>query len=59
MFNDFVDELRKMFTDDQLLTAKSELIPYESDGLTAFKALPRAVVLPEKQSDSQQILLRN
>ena len=51
MFNDFVDELRKMFTDDQLLTAKSELIPYESDGLTAFKALPRAVVLPEKQSE--------
>ena len=51
MFNDFVDELRKMFTDDQLLTEKSELIPYESDGLTAFKALPRAVVLPEKQSE--------
>ena len=51
MFNDFVDELRKMLTDDQLLTAKSELIPYESDGLTAFKALPRAVVLPEKQSE--------
>ena len=51
MFNDFVDELRKMFTDDQLLTAKSELIAYESDGLTAFKALPRAVVLPEKQSE--------
>ena len=51
MFYDFVDELRKMFTDDQLLTAKSELIPYESDGLTAFKALPRAVVLPEKQSE--------
>ncbi|MBS61259.1 MAG: FAD-binding oxidoreductase [Anaerolineaceae bacterium] len=56
MFSDFVDELSKMLTRDQILTAKSELIPYESDGLTAFKALPRAVVLPEQQSEVVDIV---
>ena len=56
MFADFVDELSKMLAGDQLLTAKSELIPYESDGLTAFKALPRAVVLPEQQSEVVDIV---
>ena len=56
MFTDFVDELSKMLAGDQLLTAKSELIPYESDGLTAFKALPRAVVLPEQQSEVVDIV---
>ena len=56
MFADFVDELSQMLAGDQLLTAKSELIPYESDGLTAFKALPRAVVLPEQQSEVVDIV---
>jgi len=47
----FLVKLKDIVTDEQVLTAHSELIPYESDGLTAFKALPRAVVLPNKQSE--------
>ena len=51
MLSTFVDELKGMFPGNQLLTSKAELISYESDGLTVFKALPRAVVLPEHQSE--------
>lgn len=32
---------------DRLLTGGAHLAAYESDGLTAFRALPRAVVIPE------------
>jgi glycolate oxidase len=43
--------LARVFPQDRLLTKPGALAPYESDGLTTFRARPRAVVLPESQSE--------
>lgn len=45
--SELLHELKKTYPPGRLLTAAAELAPYESDALTAFKARPRAVVLPE------------
>lgn len=50
-FQQAVAELRKMIPQDRLLLDDAQLAAYESDGLTAFKALPRAVVIPETQEE--------
>jgi glycolate oxidase len=42
-----IDELRRLYPPKRLLVGAAELAPYESDALTAFRARPRAVVLPE------------
>jgi glycolate oxidase len=47
----FLTELAGVFPPDRLLTERAQLIPYESDALTVFRALPRAVVLPESQAE--------
>ncbi len=47
----FLTELAGIFPAERLLTERAELIPYESDALTAYSALPRAVVLPEYQAE--------
>lgn len=47
----FLSDLAAIFPSDRLLTERAQLIPYESDALTAFRALPRAVVLPESQDE--------
>ena len=36
---------------DRLLTETGALVPFESDGLTAFRVRPRAVVLPETRDE--------
>ncbi|MCH2367607.1 MAG: FAD-binding protein, partial [Planctomycetes bacterium] len=46
-----LEELKKTYPPGRLLTAAAELAPYESDALTAFKARPRAVVLPESAEE--------
>ena len=38
-------ELRAIVGDRYVLTDPSELVPYECDGNTLFKKIPRAVVL--------------
>src|SRR5688500_5581777 len=43
--------LARIFPADRLLTRPGALAPYESDGLTTFRARPRAVVLAESQQD--------
>jgi glycolate oxidase len=43
--------LARVFPGERLLTRPGALAPYESDGLTTFRARPRAVVLPESQSE--------
>lgn len=43
--------LRKLYPADRLLVDPAHLATYESDGLTAFKALPRAVVIPETAAE--------
>ncbi len=40
-------ELPKIYPAEQLLLTSAQLAPYESDALTAFRATPAAVVLPE------------
>ncbi len=44
-------ELAGIFPAERLLSERAQLIPYESDALTTFSALPRAVVLPESQAE--------
>ena len=41
-----LDELTSVYPPDRLLVGEAEVIPYESDALTAFAVRPRAVVIP-------------
>ncbi len=43
--------LAKIFPPERLLTAAAEVTAFQSDGLTAFAAKPRAVVIPETQQE--------
>lgn len=49
--NAFYSELRKIYSEDRLLTRKAQIVPYESDGLTSFRASPSGVVLPQTQDE--------
>ena len=42
-----VAALRAIVPGEGVIAAEREMRPYESDGLTAYKALPMVVVLPE------------
>ena len=42
-----LSSLREIYPAARILTRPAELVPYESDALTAFRARPVAVVLPE------------
>ncbi len=44
---EFLMELSKAIPKQRLLTARPQMIAYESDALTAYRARPLAVVLPE------------
>lgn len=43
---DFISRLKQIYPDSRLYTKTVQLLPYESDALTAFKSTPKAVVLP-------------
>ena len=47
----FFAEVRRIYPADRLLTGRAQLAPYESDGLTSFRARPSGVVLPETQQE--------
>jgi glycolate oxidase len=47
----FLDHLAQLIPAARLLTAPGALAPYESDGLTTYRARPRAVVLAESQDE--------
>jgi glycolate oxidase len=47
---ELLSALRERFS-DRLLTSAGAMTPYESDGLTAFRATPEAVVLVETQEE--------
>ena len=47
----FFSALQKIYPKERLLTNKAQLLPYESDALTAFQARPAGVVLPETQEE--------
>ena len=46
-----IEALRRLYPPDRLLTKPGDLVPYESDALTAFRCRPAAVVLSETQSE--------
>ena len=52
----YAEELRQLLNDDAILSTEEQLIPYESDGLTAMRATPLLVVLPETTEQVQAIL---
>jgi glycolate oxidase len=47
----FFKSLAAIYSKDRLLTGPAEVVPYESDGLTAFRAKPAAVVLANSQHE--------
>ncbi len=51
--NPALTELERLFPPGRLLHKPGELVPYESDALTAFRARPLAVVLPESHAEVQ------
>ena len=51
LFQDALASLRAIVPPKQLLLDEAHLAAYESDGLTAFRTLPRAVVVPESADD--------
>ena len=46
-----ISSLASFLPTERLLSSPAQLIPYESDGLTAFRQRPLAVVLPETQEE--------
>jgi glycolate oxidase len=51
MPDSLLDRLTRVVPPDRLLTQPGALAPYESDGLTTFRARPRAVVLVESTEE--------
>ena len=49
--SELLEQLQKLYPPDRLLTRPAQLAPYESDGLTAFRARPAGIVLPETQDE--------
>ncbi len=47
----FYTQLQKIVPAERLLTRPVELLPYESDGLTAFRSKPAAVVIVESREE--------
>jgi glycolate oxidase len=52
----WIKELSALFPPARLLTSHAAVTPYESDALTAYRARPAAVVLPETQEEVIQIV---
>ncbi len=48
---EFLTELARLLPADRLLDRPAQLAPYESDALTAYRAHPLAVILPETQDE--------
>lgn len=49
--NNLIAALKQLYPAQRLLLHRTALTAYESDALTAFRARPRAVVLPETQQE--------
>ena len=47
----FLDALRAIYPDARLLRQNAQLLSYQSDALTAYQAVPVAVVLPESAAE--------
>ena len=49
--NNLITRLERIYPPDRLLVDPVHLAAYESDGLTAFRIVPRAVVIPESAEE--------
>ena len=49
-------ELRDILQDDFILTEETQLRPFECDGLSAYRQLPKLAVLPENEQQVQSII---
>src|SRR5690348_11305226 len=52
----FVDDLTAICGAERVVTHEDALRTYESDGLLQYRALPRAVVLPDTAEEVQRIV---
>lgn len=52
----FYDALQKVYPENRLFTKDVQLLPYESDALTAFRSKPAAVVLAETETEIIQTI---
>jgi len=48
---ELLGELRRIFPPERLFSDKATLAAFESDGLTAFQVVPKAVVVPESEAE--------
>ena len=48
--------LRKLLPKDALLTERNELVPFETDGLTAVRQVPWVVALPSTRAQLEEIV---
>ena len=51
-----IDALRQIVSDGSLLSEQEDLRPYECDGLSAYRAIPLLVVLPETIEQVQAVV---
>lgn len=51
-----VADLRAIVPGEGVISSRSEMIPYESDGLTAYRQPPMVVVLPETTEQVSRVL---
>ncbi|MEO6848008.1 MAG: FAD-binding oxidoreductase, partial [Chthoniobacterales bacterium] len=51
-----INRLAKLLPPERLLTRPEQLGAYESDGLTAFRARPVAIVVPETSEEVIEIV---
>ena len=52
----FLSRLRRLLPADSLLFEREDLVPYESDGLSAYRNTPDVVALPETEAEVAAIL---
>lgn len=52
----FLEDLAKIFPPERLLTRPAQLLPYESDALTAYRRRPLAVVIPLTQEEVVRVV---
>ena len=51
MNHPFIEALETIYPPERILTRDAQLLPYESDALTAFHLKPGAVVLPDSEDE--------
>ncbi len=54
--DEIADELARLVPGDCLVTAERELVPFETDGFTAYRRVPLAVVLPETTAQLSKVM---